>query len=197
MKVWPIQWIKRVVVFGTSVAASFYLFIVPIYAAAYPYEVGPWGIAFAAFLFVQLWLLIGSYVLTTAAAFYGFDEPIWFVRFRVLDGNVDTPRAAKGWRVILAMLLSYLFTVYAFGVAYIFLSALDKAAFSTESTLSFVDGLYFSVVTAATVGYGDIAPRSTPAKIAVMLEIAVSLLYVVFLFSIASSYAREIAERRK
>ena len=79
------------------------------------------------------------------------------------------------------MFLSYALAVYAFGVAYIFISGLDQESFSTGHNLSFVDGLYFSVITAATVGYGDIVPKSNAAKIIVMIEVIVSLLYVVLL----------------
>lgn len=46
------------------------------------------------------------------------------------------------------------------------------------------------------MGYGDIAPKSDIAKIAVVIEVTVSLLYVVLLFSIASSYARDLNRKR-
>jgi hypothetical protein len=50
--------------------------------------------------------------------------------------------------------------------------------------------------TALTLGYGDILPKSDVAKILAMLEIVVSLIYVVLLFSVASSYARELRMTR-
>ncbi|WP_339905789.1 ion channel [uncultured Cyclobacterium sp.] len=42
---------------------------------------------------------------------------------------------------------------------------------------------YFSVVTFAAIGYGDIVPITTPAKILVMMEIGQSFVVVVFGFS--------------
>ena len=42
---------------------------------------------------------------------------------------------------------------------------------------SFLDCLYFSVVTLATVGHGDLWPRSGPGKVLVMAEIVLGLLW--------------------
>jgi hypothetical protein len=42
---------------------------------------------------------------------------------------------------------------------------------------------YFSVVTFATIGYGDIVPVTSPAKILVLMEIGQSFVVVVFGFS--------------
>ena len=187
----------------------FFFFVIPVIIAKDPYlakesrVLAVLAITCSAFIFIQVWMLIGALSWLAASGFYGLEK------FLPSNPRRDTTSKAllhrllylpairsSGSRVISSMLMSYFLTVYAFGAAYIFISILDQDAFSTGHNLSFVDGLYFSVVTAATVGYGDIVPKSDSAKIAVMLEIGISLLYVVFLFSIASSYVRERSTQR-
>ncbi len=47
---------------------------------------------------------------------------------------------------------------------------------------SFVEALYFSIVTLSTVGYGDIVPLSYPARIVVSLQIVSGILLLLFGF---------------
>lgn len=49
------------------------------------------------------------------------------------------------------------------------------------------ESLYFSVVTIATVGYGDIVPKSVDARLLVSLEILVGVFYQIFFFSILAT----------
>jgi hypothetical protein len=48
-----------------------------------------------------------------------------------------------------------------------------------KHTFSLVDFVYFSLVTVATVGYGDIVPNSTPARLIVALQILYGVCLVV------------------
>jgi Ion channel len=175
---------------GASLAiALFYLSWLLPKVARYPYEAGALGNLFAALIYIQLWLATGVYAMRAAAAFYGLTPPRIFFNF---DFNRNAPR---GWIVVVLMFLSYALTVYGFGIAYIYLSSFDPSAFNKQ--VGITDGMYFSVVTAATVGYGDIFPISHAAKVLTILEIAVSLLYVVLLFSVASSYSRDLRDNRR
>ena len=80
-------------------------------------------------------------------------------------------------RPIGAFVFGYSVIVLAFGEMYAGLSTLEKThAFSGLSTSPKIgEFLYFSLVTAATVGYGDIAPLSGPARFLASAEIVVSL----------------------
>ena len=59
------------------------------------------------------------------------------------------------------------------------------------------DALYFAVVTLGTVGYGDVHPVGEGAKIATMVQIALDLVVVGVLVSIATGRVRARAERRE
>ena len=45
---------------------------------------------------------------------------------------------------------------------------------------SYIDALYFSIVTQTTVGYGDIMPKSKRAKVIVSIQILLSMYINIF-----------------
>ena len=85
--------------------------------------------------------------------------------------------------------LSYFLVIYQYAISYTFLSRLDAQAFNIGK-LSLFDAIYFSLTTAATVGFGDIVPTSTTARAFVMAEILLTFSYVVFIFSVLGSAMR-------
>lgn len=88
-------------------------------------------------------------------------------------------------------MLSYFWTVYGFAIAYTFLSMANTKSFNVGA-LGIFDATYFSLTTAATVGYGDIVPISAAARSLVMAEIVLDLVYVVFFFSVLASAVRDM-----
>jgi voltage-gated potassium channel len=86
--------------------------------------------------------------------------------------------------------LSYAVTIYLFAVIYRANSNFDDAAFK-PALESLFTATYFSIVTIATVGYGDIVPVSTFARFIASVEILSGVAYGVFFLSVIASFLRE------
>ena len=56
--------------------------------------------------------------------------------------------------------------------------------------ISFAESLYFSVITMATVGYGDVTPLSDVARLVVAGQVVVGILLLLFGFSEILAFAR-------
>ncbi|UTW09009.1 potassium channel family protein [Pseudomonas benzenivorans] len=173
-----------------SIAAIFYLFVLPALVASGTMEISVGNTAFAAFMLFQLWMLIAEFAYESAAAVFHFERKRLFSFLDLHRYEEKGVEKKSGFGVLFLAFLSFLFMVYGFGVIYTFISNITEDAFSS-GTLSFIDGVYFSLVTATTVGYGDITPTSGSSRLVVMFQIILSLAYVVMLFSSAVSYVRE------
>jgi voltage-gated potassium channel len=57
--------------------------------------------------------------------------------------------------------------------------------------ISFLESLYFSIITLSTVGYGDIVPLSNPMRVIISVQIVVGVMLLLFGFSEIISYVRE------
>lgn len=71
---------------------------------------------------------------------------------------------------------------------------LFRTHFHSQETQSIVDGLYFSIVTMCTVGYGDITPRSSTAKIYSIAFVVVGFGFIDILLSGMLSYILDLQE---
>jgi len=86
-----------------------------------------------------------------------------------------------------------------FAGTYVTIAAHQPHAFS--ETLTRTDGLYFTVTTFTTVGYGDISPVTELARVVAMLQMLLGLLIVgivakVVLGAVRTARDRNTAERR-
>lgn len=75
--------------------------------------------------------------------------------------------------------------IFSFAADFTCLEAAHPGSFKgTEMTATYAEKLfeyfYFSVVTFASIGYGDIVPASVPARLLVILEIGQSFVMIVF-----------------
>jgi hypothetical protein len=108
-------------------------------------------------------------------------------RHAVRAGTVDTEH-------LFAALDTYLLVGLLFGVGYSVLDLVAPASFGSpvESDLSLTRGVYFSFVTLATLGYGDIVPASGIAKGIAILEAVAGQLYLAVLVArLVTLYGRE------
>jgi len=60
---------------------------------------------------------------------------------------------------------------------------------SATQAVGFLDCLYFSIGTQTTLGYGDLIPATTSAKIASMVQAAFGYVYLAFLVSVFTAQA--------
>jgi hypothetical protein len=94
---------------------------------------------------------------------------------------------------VCAALDAYLLVGLLFGVGYALLDQVSPASFgaAAESDLTLVRGIYFSFVTLATLGYGDIVPTSDLTRGLAILEAVIGQFYLtVFVARLVSLYSR-------
>jgi Ion channel len=87
--------------------------------------------------------------------------------------------------------ISVVFTAYTslsfiYSLIYTILNRLDNLSFNQEN-LNWLDAFYFSTITIATVGYGDIFPKSNIAKFFVISEVYFGIVILTIFLSIAIS----------
>ncbi|MBR1164625.1 ion channel [Bradyrhizobium elkanii] len=81
-------------------------------------------------------------------------------------------------------------TVYGYALIYKLVSMTAPETF-TPKPLDLATALYFSIVTIATVGYGDVLPVHPATKLLVSTGILADVAYSVFFFSILANLIRE------
>ena len=81
------------------------------------------------------------------------------------------------------MIFGYFIMIYTFAAVYQLIWLWDNQAFG-KLEINIFNALYFSTITSATIGYGDIVPCSVIARIIVCVEVFFSLFYVFTVFSI-------------
>jgi hypothetical protein len=142
-----------------------------------------------------------SVMITLVAAFYALfaamktAENLFFrtaprspSRARRLSDRLLSPAPLTPAQTVGIALISYLLTIYAFALIYQSLGAGEPTPFNTKLDLG--SSLYFSIVTIATVGYGDILATRSFARAMVSLEILIGIAYHVFFFSIIAGLIR-------
>jgi|GEM_PF-1736965 len=181
----------------------FYLFVVPVIAILKPDESPIFGIIFGLFMLAQLMMLNLELGYVVVKSFYQIDddkESLFFgniFRYRKRPKRSVSSSPASRPGAVVVCFVCYLITIYVFAVGYMYISGFDNEAFNTAEQLGIIDSVYFSLITATTVGYGDIHPVSYAAKIMAMSEIIIGLLYVVVMFSSISDFLKRETKKRE
>jgi voltage-gated potassium channel len=98
-------------------------------------------------------------------------------------------------RAVEAITITAPLFLYMFAATYFVLSGMVSSSFNVAS-LTRVDALYFTVTVFSTVGFGDIAAASQPARILVTVQMVLDLILigaVVRVFVAAARLARDTA----
>ncbi|MES2763673.1 MAG: potassium channel family protein, partial [Bacteroidota bacterium] len=86
-----------------------------------------------------------------------------------------------------------------FALNYLTLSKISNDAFKgidpSEDIISlFGNCFYFSTITFATIGYGDITPNCLSAKMLVTLETLASMIFIIFIFANFSNFKSDFTQ---
>ncbi|GEL19795.1 metal transporter [Pseudonocardia asaccharolytica DSM 44247 = NBRC 16224] len=111
----------------------------------------------------------------------------WQVR-AILGSNVPRLRAIQAFAVGLTLLLLL------FASTYIVIA--HSASDSFSEPLSRTDALYFTVTVFATVGFGDIVPRTEVARIVTMIQMIMGLVALGLVAKVLLGAAQEAVQRR-
>ncbi len=161
-----------------------------------PADLKAWSWLLAAFTL----LMVGYF--TLPLTWFGDRRPVlsWFVFGGALAGMswlmlakiVGVMRGTAKQPVLwLVFLIALALTIFA---ATYYVLGSHKAEFAGLETR--LDALYFTVVTMATVGYGDITPAGQTARLVVVLQIGYNFVFLAAAAGTASRAARSNVERR-
>jgi voltage-gated potassium channel len=152
-------------------------------------------IANSAVVLIGAMVLIGLIVFSVSrdVAIFLVDAGLLFEEFFFRISHLAVPA--------FAFLTFYSLLVILFGSAYHILSHYTSDAhFYVEGTpraLSFSESIYFSIVSISTVGYGDIVPHSSLARLLASLEVVCGFMLLLFGVSELLEYTREHRGRRR
>ena len=132
------------------------------------------GALFSTTRFWPLGILISAVILLDAIA---YNSMVVFV----------TQRPQVPLRSVIFAVFTFVQFATAYAVFYRSLSGWDHHQFTQE--LGVISAFYFSVITIATVGYGDISPASSFSQILVVSEIALGVYFLATIVSTIASWA--------
>jgi hypothetical protein len=119
-----------------------------------------------------IWTLIGLLAAVSA------------LRFAMAATKVDAEH-------LYAALSAYLLAGTCFGLLYWLLERISSGTFAVNGEFSQTSAIYFSFVTLATLGYGDIAPRSDVARgLAIIEGVGGQLFLAVLIARLVSLYSK-------
>ncbi|NDC42382.1 MAG: two pore domain potassium channel family protein, partial [Chitinophagia bacterium] len=134
-------------------------------------------------LFLPITLLIsGGYQhwLALAVTYYMLAETLSYLTSLIFLADIH-PRLRSIRRSLFLLFLNYIEIVCEFAVIYASLNLLEGKA----TTL--FDHVYFSLITSATVGYGDIAPTTQFGKLMCCCQAMIFLVFVILFLNVFGS----------
>lgn len=135
-------------------------------------------------IFPFIVLLTGLYkycFFVGTAIYFSIDTILYIGTLIFVTDVVAKPRSYR--RSVLLLFFNYIEIVLNFAILYGGLNLLN------ESATSFIDYIYFSFITAATIGYGDILPITSLGKFLVCIQ---SLLFLVFIIVFLGHFSSKV-----
>ena len=119
----------------------------------------------------------------------GYGVYFWYQLRGVSKARFPTLRALEALILMAAMFLAV------FSIAYLLISRSNPSAF-TEPLTGFTS-YYFSLTVLATVGFGDITPKTVDARSVTMVQMALDLVFVAVLLRVVMGAARRAVSSRQ
>lgn len=101
-----------------------------------------------------------------------------------LSGIYTSPISYK--RSLITLFVNYIEVSMTFAVIYAYLWQIEQS-----SSLSYIRAVYFSIITATTIGFGDIVPNTSVEQFVVIIQSLISLIFVGMFFSYFLSHINE------
>jgi hypothetical protein len=198
-----------IVAFGILLIIAFVLsgYMATYVTAKEAEDFSPFLLGLGLVAFVTVWWLTLLCTMRAVIKLYDLrlEHPGWTTFFNAANDAMDTNNISVDIEPLLRYyfllpisksgllklsIASYFMTIYGYALSYKFISMSYPDAF-TPNPLDLPTAMYFSVVTIATVGYGDVLPVKTATKLLVSTEILAGVSYSVFFFSILANLIRE------
>lgn len=134
-------------------------------------------------LFIASGIAIGAGLPAARSAGLAFWLLVTIVTIVMIVRRLATYRRVTV-QLVMGLLTIYLLIGVSFGLAYMLADALGPPAFAQDQS-GLSDAVYFSFVTLATLGYGDISPGSNVVRALSVAEAIIGQLYLVSVVSLA------------
>jgi voltage-gated potassium channel len=83
----------------------------------------------------------------------------------------------KHLKIILLVIIFFIYSAINYRLGY------KELLLHREETFTFIDAMYYTIVTITSIGYGDIIPNTQTAKAICILEILLFWLFMYYIFS--------------
>ena len=130
-------------------------------------------------LYFELWHHNWLYIINM----YLLLETYLYIIYKIFIPEHNHQRTHK--RSLLLLFLNFFEVIGSFGVIY------AAGDFLSRPVDNWIDALYFSFVTGATVGYGDLHPITTNGKQLVILQIISTLAFLILFFNFFTPRAQD------
>jgi len=116
-------------------------------------------------------------------AIYFLIETYIYLFSKIFLGDQHTK--TSNMRTLLLLIINFLETCFTFALIYL------SGRYLNINPNEVMDAIYYSFVTSATIGYGDIYPISIQGKMIVVLQILSSISFIVLFFNFFSNKANQ------
>jgi hypothetical protein len=135
----------------------------------------------------------GSWLATVVAA-YRIADIVTYRMFFLLVKSEERPwKSEMLRRSLIVVMVNFCETILGFAILYRNIGHI--AANGNLVSLSRVSALYFSAVTATTLGYGDFTPADGPSRVLVMTQLSSTIVFLIFIIpALVSLFSVEAGE---